>query len=109
MSIMKDDDQLDIENAPLWKIYLIRLLDHIYWTFWMTTLTIYALFGDDIRMLAFSRNADNYFYSASIVCLMFFAAELAISYLCKKEYRFSFHFWLDFIAMASLFPDIGFI
>lgn len=89
---MKDDDQLDIENAPLWKIYLIRLLDHIYWTFWMTTLTIYALFGDDIRMILFSKDADNYFYFTSVVCLIFFAAELVISYLCKKEYRLSFHF-----------------
>ena len=58
----------------------------------MTTLTIYALFGDDIRMLAFSRTEDNYFFSASIVCLFFFAAELVISFLCKQEYRLSFHF-----------------
>lgn len=75
----------------------------------MTILTIYALFGDDLKMLAFMEKADDVFNSISIVCLFFFAIELVMTSLCKDEYRLSFYFWLDFIAMVSLIPDIGWI
>jgi hypothetical protein len=75
----------------------------------MTIITIYALFGDDLRMLAFSKSADNGFYSISVVCLFCFMLELAVSCLVKRNYVFSFYFWLDLIATVSLIPDIGWI
>ena len=75
----------------------------------MTTLTVYALFGDDLRILAFPKKSDPIFFALSVMCLVFFSAELLMAYLSKKEYRLSFYFWLDFIAMVSLIPDIGWI
>jgi class 3 adenylate cyclase len=75
----------------------------------MTILTFYALFGDDIRMLAFSISADLTFYSLSFVCFFFFGLELILSSIFKPGYLNSFYFWLDLVACISLIPDIGFI
>lgn len=50
-----------------WKKVLEALLDHNYTTIFMTIITIYALFGDDIRVLAFSKSDDDIFYGISVV------------------------------------------
>jgi len=42
----------------------------------MTTITIYALFGDDIRVLAFEKKDDDVFFGISCACLFFFFLEL---------------------------------
>lgn len=88
---------------------IVRGLDSKVFTIWMTILTIYALFGDDIRMLAFNVTADITFYSLSFVCFVFFLLELVLSSLFKPGYLNSFYFWLDLVACVSLIPDIGFI
>lgn len=75
----------------------------------MTIVTLYALFGDDVRLLAFSKTADDYFNATTTVCLVFFALELILSSLSKPGYLNSFYFWLDLIATISLIPDIGFM
>ena len=75
----------------------------------MTTLTIYALFGDDIRVLAFTTHEDDVFYGLSTVCLFFFLLELVLSSWAKEGYLGSFYFWLDLIATLSLIPDIGWL
>jgi hypothetical protein len=75
----------------------------------MTIVTIYALFGDDLRMLAFDKSADNVFYGLSAFALACFAVELVLSCWVKPGYFNSFYFWLDLIATVSLIPDIGWI
>ena len=75
----------------------------------MTTATIYALFGDDIRYAAFYKSADDVFFSLATICLFLFLLELLVSFWVKKDYRWSFYFCLDAIATVSLIPDIGWI
>jgi hypothetical protein len=75
----------------------------------MTILTVFALFGDDIRVLAFSQREDDVFYGLSAVCLLFFLLELVLSSFAKPGYVWSFYFWLDLVATISLLPDIGWI
>ena len=58
----------------------------------MTILTIYALFGDDIRLSATHVSADDYFYITSIVCLAFFTIEIVAQSFVKELYWFSFFF-----------------
>jgi len=53
----------------------------------MTILTIYALFGDDLRMCAFEKKDDDIFFALAVICLFFFAAELIAAYLVKPDYR----------------------
>lgn len=84
-----------------------KILDSRLTTAFMTTITIYALFGDDIRMAATSKSADNVFFSLASVCLVLFSAEIVATFWVKPSYRWSFNFYLDVISTISLIPDIG--
>lgn len=74
-----------------------------------TSLIVFSLFGDDFNTLGFSKSADNYFSSLFVVCLAYFSVELTILFVLKIGYRWSFYFWLDFIATVSLITDITWI
>jgi hypothetical protein len=73
----------------------------------MTLVTIYALFGDDIRMLFFSKQVDNAFYICTIIAMVFFLLEILLASLSKEDYFLGFYFWLDLVATISLIFDIG--
>lgn len=75
----------------------------------MAITTIYALFGDDIRMLAFPSSADPIFYYLSSVAMGLFGLEIIVACICKPDYIFGFYFWLDVISTISLITDIGWI
>ena len=67
------------ENAGLWeriKFAMNWLLDDKYFTAIMTIVTIWALFGDDIRLLATEKPADDAFVILTIICLFGFCLEL---------------------------------
>lgn len=73
----------------------------------MTVITIYALFGDDIRILSTDKNGDPYFWVINIAAMVFFTIELIVASIAKNDYFNSFFFWLDFISTLSLLLDIG--
>ena len=73
----------------------------------MTIVTLYALFGDDIKSLAFPSSTDVVFSSLVVSCMVLFALELVLSLLFRVEYRWSFYFWLDLVATLSLVVDIS--
>lgn len=73
----------------------------------MTIVTIYALFGDDIRSLCFAKTADTVFYGLTISAMILFMLEIVLSSISKEGYFLSFYFWLDLIATLSLIFDIG--
>jgi hypothetical protein len=75
----------------------------------MTVITVYSLFGDDIRMAIFSKSFDNTFDVLTITCLVLFVCELIIFSLVNDGYFLSFYFWLDLIASCSLITDIALI
>ncbi|EGZ04617.1 hypothetical protein PHYSODRAFT_535993 [Phytophthora sojae] len=75
----------------------------------MLVVTVYALFGDDIRLSAFSLPADNGFYALATICLVLFSFEFIASCYAKPGYILSFYFLLDLIATFSVLPDIGWI
>ncbi|KAF1329474.1 Voltage-gated ion channel, partial [Globisporangium splendens] len=88
---------------------LLAVLDSQWFTIAMLVVTVYALFGDDIRLSLFTRGADNAFYSLAVVRLVLFAFEFFASCYCKFGYLLSFYFALDLIATFSVLPDIGWI
>lgn len=75
-------------------------------TMWMANVTVWSLFGDDLRLLATDVSADVGFLVMVYVCLASFALELAMSVLAIDGYAGGFYFWLDFVATSSLFMDI---
>ena len=75
----------------------------------MTIVTIYSLFGDDIRQLGFTKEADNTFYSMTCAALCLFSFEIVLACIVKDDYFMGFYFWLDLISTISLFTDIGWV
>lgn len=75
----------------------------------MTAITIYALFGDDVRALSTDKNGDPVFWIINIAVFCFFGIEIIISSLAKPEYFNGFYFWLDLISTLSLLLDIGYV
>ena len=96
-------------TLPRWKTTLQRLIDNWVWMSWMTALTIYALFGDDIRLAATDKSKDNVFFALSTISFSFFMIEMMIASIAKPGYFFSFYFWLDFVGSISMISDIGWI
>jgi len=75
----------------------------------MSLVTLYALFADDIRLWAFNKSSDPYFFSFMICALILFAIEIIINSIVVDDYKYSFFFWLDIIATISLIPDIDWL
>lgn len=75
----------------------------------MSLITIYSLFFDDIRMIAFTVHQDDYCYATTCFCFAMFGVEIILASLCKEDYFLTFFFWLDFVSTISMIPDIGWI
>jgi hypothetical protein len=75
----------------------------------MTLLTFYALFFDDIRILAFHKEFDDIFYGITAAGVIIFFIEIVLSSYAKPEYLFHFFFYLDIISTLSMIPDCGWI
>lgn len=86
-----------------------RFLDSYHCMIFMTILTIYTLFAEDIRNLATMKKDDNIWFALATLCLACFLLELLLSCITKRGYLWSFYFWLDLFATVSLIPDIGWI
>lgn len=98
-----DDDAVSL------RLRVRNVMDGRLVTLIMTSLTLYALFGDDFRLWFFSQTIDIYFYSFLNVALIMFLMEILINSCVQDEFKYSFFFWLDIVATLSLLPDIQFI
>ncbi|RLN88238.1 hypothetical protein BBJ28_00001583 [Nothophytophthora sp. Chile5] len=88
---------------------VLNVLDSKWFTVMMLIVTVYALFGDDIRLSLFSLEADNVFFSLASICMLLFTFEFLASCYAKPGYIMSFYFVLDLIATFSVLPDIGWL
>ena len=113
MEIITEGDQKDhVEFKPMWqkrREQLQRIMNH--WSVNLITLimTIFALFGDDIRLAFFEKNVDPTFYNLTLICLIGFTLEITLNCLCQDQYFNSFYFYLDVISTISLIADIKYI
>jgi len=72
----------------------------------MTVVTIYALFGDDYRLIYAPVEEDSNYSTLSIVSMILFSLEIILSSIGHDHYLFSFFFWLDLISTVSMITDI---
>ena len=72
----------------------------------MTLVTIYALLGDDLRILWCYKTADPIFLAVTIASMLFFTVEIVLASIGKPDYFNSFFFWLDLLSTASLVTDV---
>lgn len=76
----------------------------------MTLITIYALFFDDIRMMAFPKSMDDLFFGITLACMIMFGTEIILASIGKgDQYTCTFIFWLDVVSTVSMIPDCGWI
>lgn len=99
----------EIKHLPKWKQTTLRLLDSWAISVFMTVITIYALFFDDIRVLLIPVSFDDFFFTITSICLTLFLIEIIFASLAKPGYFLSFFFWLDVISTVSLVFDIGWV
>lgn len=71
-----------------------------------TALTIFALIGDDARLLLTSKEADNFFNILIVLAIVIFIVEIVAASLGIRGYFNSFFFYLDFIATATMSMDL---
>eukprot|EP00951_Prasinocladus_malaysianus_P046538 scaffold646169_cov48-Prasinocladus_malaysianus.AAC.1 len=109
------------DDTPEWRLRVSKFIDAWPMTLFFMGVTIWALFGDDLRLAVFPPAADPFFVGLTYFMLVAFASEMSedlttnllpyydyclLLSLVKRGYMFSFYFWLDFIATASLLFDI---
>lgn len=75
----------------------------------MLAITVFALFGDDLRLAVTDKSADDGFSAMMIVCLILFSLEIIATFIVRPEYRFSFFFWLDLLSTVSLIFDVNWV
>mmetsp|Transcript_3333 Transcript_3333/g.2301 ORF Transcript_3333/g.2301 Transcript_3333/m.2301 type:complete len:168 (+) Transcript_3333:211-714(+) len=107
----EDNDLEFLEEKPKakWKLKVDYWLEHWITAIFMTLITIYSLFFDDIRVLALPKDADPICYGITCFCMACFLIEIILASIVKDDYFLSFFFWLDLISTLSMIGDIGWI
>ena len=75
----------------------------------MTCFTVFALFASDIQAAWLPSSVDFSFDVIQVLLFFFFTLEIVLASIAKKDYLWSFFFWLDVVATLSLLQDISFI
>ena len=76
----------------------------------MTVMTLYALFGDDIRLAMTERPADIVFDVITTIAFVFFCIEFLIqSWVEYASYWMGFYWWLDLASTVTLLLDLNFL
>ena len=126
--IQQHNREFSVETKPL---IMKQIKDKVRWFLeharikisyddFMMIVTLFVLFGDDLRLLSFPPSADTAFAVLNNICFFLFIVELILNCWTKSEftrtksiwrpkvkgYMFSFFFWLDLLAVVSMIPDI---
>lgn len=105
-------EDMVIAPAPSPKERIQLILENKYISSFLTLCTIFALFGDDIRVSFCPKSADMTIYDLLFVCFIFFSIELMLSVYSRPNYfnrGLGFSFYLDVVSTVSVIPDIDWI
>jgi len=94
------------DDAPEWRVRVLKVVESWPVTVIFVIFTVWALFGDDIRLSIAPLEADSIFVVTTYILMGAFFLELVMLSIVKPKYIFSFYFWLDIIATASLVFDL---
>jgi len=101
-------------RQPRWTLARIKsicghIVEHRLVIAFTTALTVYALTGDDLKLILTNKDADTFFNIVVMFCLGVFSLEIVLSCLGKEDYFGGFFFVLDVVSTASLLLDISWI
>jgi len=71
-----------------------------------TLLTVWALAGDDLRILGTDKPADPIFDVLAIFSMLVFTFEIVVSCFGSEDYFMGFFFWLDVVSTCTLVMDL---
>lgn len=103
------DDKAKEEDQIGWKQKIYNFIESTPVIIFMMIVTIWALFGDDIRQVSVTTDGDMTFYILTLVCFGLFFIEVVLAFISKPDYRWGFFFWLDLVSTVSLLMDVQFI
>lgn len=110
VSYEDDDDGEDIEpddrKSVEWREAIERCIGHPLPQVLMLLVTVYALCGEDLKLLFFPPEDDVVFMWLNVAALIIFSVELALTAYARKDYFGSLIFWLDVISTVSILTDI---
>jgi len=91
---------------PQWPRNCEKFLDGKLWMALSVVATITSLLAYDFTMAFLPKSVDFCTEVILLVVFAFFFIELIVASLVRRNYFLSFWFWLDFIAMVSMIPDL---
>ncbi|CEM03412.1 unnamed protein product [Vitrella brassicaformis CCMP3155] len=94
---------------PYYKVVCREITENGFVTFFMTLLTLFALFGKDIWAAAADAEHDDEFNILTMLCLVLFTVEMVLMSIGQQDYLFGFFFCLDAVSTASLILDLTWI
>ena len=96
-----------IQDDP--RKYYLDIMDSKPMVIMFTCLTIFSLWGDDVRLIVFYKEADPVFYALFLLAMCVFLTEFLTNSVAKEGYKGGFFFWLDMVATFSLLLDVKWI
>jgi len=85
------------------------IVEHRLFSLLTALLTIYALTGDDMRLLFTHQPADPVFDGLTLLCIVVFVLEIVLCMFAKDDYFLSFFFVLDVISTVTLVIDLTWV
>lgn len=86
-----------------------RFLDSASLNIFLLIITLYALIGEECGNIFLPKTPEAVFDSINGVCIISFFIEILLSFIARKEYRWTFFFWLDIVSTLSMLLDFSFI
>jgi hypothetical protein len=91
------------------KVFIELILENNFYITFMSIVTIYSLFGNNIKIAFVDPSHDVIFNSLSSLTIGLFLIEIILSCFANLDYPWSFFFWLDIISTLSLCLEIDWV
>ncbi|CAJ1454397.1 unnamed protein product [Effrenium voratum] len=85
------------------------IVEHRLFSLLTALLTIYALTGDDMRLIFTHKPADPVFDGLTLLCIVVFVLEIVLCMFAKDDYFLSFFFVLDIVSTVTLVIDLTWV
>ncbi len=83
-----------------------KVVENGWFSIFMTGITLYALFGNDIRLSLTNTTVDEAFVMCAWLCVVLFASEMGLNSLGYEHYFGGFYFWIDLLSTLSILLEI---
>lgn len=83
------------------------ILFNYYYNWFIIACLMYALFGNNFKLIFLDNRADTLFDIFNGAVLFFFLIDFIVNLIAGFEYLISFHFWMDLASIIILIFDFS--